>query len=185
NRTHHQTEDLIGFFVNTLVLRTHISGEETFQELLKQVRQTALEAYGHQDIPFEYLVEQINPSRSLSNSPLFQVMFVLQNAPHEALELSGLKMSMIEPEKRTAKFDLTLSVAEHGDAFVCDWEYCTDLIRPGTINRMTEQFEVLLGVIINTPEQTLYQLPLLTETEQEQLQAWNKTEIHYPEDLTI
>ncbi|MCP5005418.1 MAG: AMP-binding protein, partial [Planctomycetes bacterium] len=112
-------------------------------------------------------------------------MFVLENTPQEALELSGLKMSMIEPENRTAKFDLTLSVAEHGDQFVCDWEYCIDLFLPETITRMTEHFEVLLGGIINTPEQTLSQLPLLTETEQEQLLTWNQTETHYPEDLTI
>ncbi len=185
NRTQHQTEDLIGFFVNTLVLRTHISGEETFSELLKQVRQTSLEAYGHQDIPFEYLVEQINPARSLSHSPMFQVMFVLQNTPHEELEMSGLKLSMIEPENRTAKFDLTLSVAEHGDIFVCDWEYNTELFRHETITRMTEHFKVLIDGIINSSEQKLYQLPLLTETEQEQLQVWNQTDTHYPEDLTI
>ncbi|MCP4145512.1 MAG: AMP-binding protein, partial [bacterium] len=185
NRTHYQSEDLIGFFVNTLVLRTNISGEETFLELLKQVRQTSVEAYGHQDIPFEYLVEQINPSRSLSHSPLFQVMFALQNAPQEVLELSGLSMSMIEPENRTAKFDLTLSVAEHGDQFVCDWEYCTDLFRPDTITGMTEHFEVLLEGIVNDPDQMLSQLPLLTEAEQQQLQTWNQTETDYPEELTI
>ncbi|MCP5002893.1 MAG: AMP-binding protein, partial [Planctomycetes bacterium] len=184
NRTQHQTEDLIGFFVNTLVLRTHMNGELSFSELLKQVRHTAIEAYGHQDIPFEYLVEQINPSRSLSHSPMFQVMFVLQNTPYEELELSGLKLSMIEPENRTSKFDLTMSVAEHEDLFVCDWEYNTDLFRPDTVRRMTEHFRVLLEGIINNPEQTISQLPLLTETEQEQLLAWNKTETHYPEDLT-
>ncbi|MCP4272947.1 MAG: amino acid adenylation domain-containing protein, partial [Gammaproteobacteria bacterium] len=140
---------------------------------------------GHQDIPFEYLVEQINPSRSLSHSPLFQVMFVLQNVPQEELELSGLRMSMIEPDNRTAKFDLTLSVAEHGDAFVCDWEYCTDLFRPDTITGMAEHFEVLLEGIVNNPDQMLSQLPLLTEAEQQQLQAWNQTETDYPEELTI
>ncbi|MCP5003160.1 MAG: AMP-binding protein, partial [Planctomycetes bacterium] len=177
--------DMIGFFVNTLVLRTHISGEQTFPELLKQVRQTSLEAYSHQDIPFEYLVEQINPSRSLSHSPLFQVAFALQNIPEEELEFSGLKMTMMEPENTTAKFDLTLSVSEHGDVFQCDWDYCTDLFRTDTVNRMTKHFKVLLEGIINNPEQSLSQLPLLIEAEQKQLQIWNQTETHYPKDQTV
>ncbi|MEN8220102.1 MAG: amino acid adenylation domain-containing protein, partial [Pseudomonadota bacterium] len=185
NRSHHQTEDLIGFFVNTLVLRTQIKNTQTFPQLLKQVRKTALEAYSHQDIPFEYLVEQLNPSRSLSHSPLFQVMFVLQNAPAEALELSGLKMSVLEPEQTTAKFDLTLSIAEHGDRLVCDWEYNTDLFRPETVTRMTQHFQVLLEGILNNSEQSLSQLPLLTKTEQQQLLAWNQTETDYPLDKTI
>ncbi len=185
NRTQHQTENLIGFFVNTLVLRTQINGEQTFTELLKQVRKTSLEAYSHQDIPFEYLVEQINPSRSLSHSPLFQVMFVLQNTSKEVPELTGLEMSMVEPENTTAKFDLTLIVAEHDGLFVCDWEYCTDLFRPDTVTRATEHFRVLLEGIINNPNQTISQLPLLTETEQDQLLVWNQTETPYPRKLTI
>jgi amino acid adenylation domain-containing protein len=185
NRTHHQTENLIGFFANTLVLRTQIEGTQTFPQLLKQVRKTALEAYSHQDIPFEYLVEQLNPSRNLSHSPLFQVMFVLQNAPAQALELSGLKMSFLEPDKTTAKFDLTLNVAERFDVLVCHWEYNTDLFHSDTITRMTEHFLVLLEGIINNPEQSPSQLPLLTEAEQQQLLAWNQTETDYPVDKTI
>ncbi|RKZ91700.1 MAG: non-ribosomal peptide synthetase [Candidatus Parabeggiatoa sp. nov. 1] len=185
NRTHHQTEDLIGFFVNTLVLRTQIEGEQTFPQLLKQVRKTALEAYSHQDIPFEFLVEQLNPSRSLSHSPLFQVMFVLQNTPQESLELSGLKMAFLEPENTTAKFDLTLSIAEHGDVFICDWEYNTDLFRPETITLLSEHFHVLLEGILNHSEQSLSKLPILTEAEQQQLLAWNQTETDYPKDQTI
>jgi amino acid adenylation domain-containing protein/non-ribosomal peptide synthase protein (TIGR01720 family) len=185
NRTHHQTENLIGFFANTLVLRTQIEGTQTFPQLLKQVRKTALEAYSHQDIPFEYLVEQLNPSRNLSHSPLFQVMFVLQNAPAQALELSGLKMSFLEPDKTTAKFDLTLNVAERFDVLVCHWEYNTDLFHSDTITRMTEHFLVLLEGIINNPKQSPSQLPLLTEAEQQQLLAWNQTETDYPVDKTI
>jgi putative pyridoxal-dependent aspartate 1-decarboxylase len=186
NRTHHQTEDVIGLFVNTLVLRTQIEGTQTFSELLKQVRQTALEAYSHQDIPFEYLVEQLNPSRSLSHSPLFQVMFVLQNAPEEALEFSGLKMAFLEPEQTTAQFDLSLSVAEQDDVFVCDWEYCTELFRPETITLLSEHFQVLLEGIINNPEQLVSQLPLLTEAEKQQLLAWNQTQTDdYPVSQTI
>jgi amino acid adenylation domain-containing protein len=185
NRTHRQTEDIIGFFVNTLVLRTRIQPGHSITELLKQVRQTALEAYAHQDIPFEYLVEQLNPTRSLSHSPLFQVMFVLQNAPMGDLEFTGLKVSLLEQESIIAKFDLTLNVAEQDGTLICDWEYCTDLFRSETIERMTEHFQILLDGIINNPSQSVSQLPLLTELEIQQLQAWNQTETDYPKDKTI
>jgi amino acid adenylation domain-containing protein/non-ribosomal peptide synthase protein (TIGR01720 family) len=185
NRTHRQTEDLIGFFVNTLVLRTVVNWNQPVKELLKQVRQTALEAYSHQDIPFEYLVEQLNPSRSLSHSPLFQVMFVLQNAPTEKLELGRLNLSFWESEHTTAKFDLTLSMTEQKDKLVCDWEYCTDLFHNETIARMAEHFQVLLEGLVKNPSQSVSQLPLLTKVEQQQLVAWNQTEIDYPKDQTI
>jgi amino acid adenylation domain-containing protein len=185
NRTHRQTEDLIGFFVNTLVLRTQIKGKQSFQEFLKQVKQTALEAYSHQDIPFEYLVEQVNPDRSLSYSPLFQVMFTLQNPVEEELKLSGLTTSFLEPENRTAKFDLSLRVEEQGEVFVCHWEYRTDLFRPDTVARMTEHFQILLEGILNYPDQSLSLLPLLTEKEQQQLQDWNGTETAFSKDNTI
>jgi amino acid adenylation domain-containing protein len=185
NRTHRQTEDLIGFFVNTLVLRTPVLGTVPVSQLLKQVRQTALQAYAHQDIPFEYLVEQLNPTRSLSHSPLFQVMLVLQNAPQEQLVIKGLKVSVEDTETTIAKFDLTLSIAEHEEVLVCDWEYRTDLFRPQTVKRMTEHFEVLLEGLINQPTQTVGQLPLLTEAEQQQLIAWNQTQTDYPVNKTI
>ncbi len=185
NRTHRQTEELIGFFINTLVLRTRVQPEHSMTELLKQVRQTALEAYAHQDIPFEYLVEQLNPTRSLSHSPLFQVMFVLQNAPMGPLGLEGIEVSFLEQENTTTKFDLTLSIAEQGDELVCDWEYCTDLFRQETIARMREHFQILLEGMVTNPLQSVSQLPLLTETETQRLQEWNKTETDYQKDKTI
>ncbi|MFI3120439.1 MAG: AMP-binding protein, partial [Methylococcaceae bacterium] len=185
NRSQSQTENLIGFFVNTLALRLQIDAERSFTELLKEVRKTALEAYSHQDIPFEALVEKINPSRSLSYSPLFQVMFVLQNAPEEVPDLSGLNITPLESDHATAKFDLTLSVEEQGGAFVCNWEYNTDLFRPETIVLISERFQVLLEGIITEPEQSIAQLPLLTVAEQQLLQAWNRTENEYPQDQTI
>ncbi|MCP5052970.1 MAG: AMP-binding protein, partial [bacterium] len=184
NRSHHETEDLIGFFINTQVLRTQINGKETFSQLLGQVRQTALKAYNYQDIPFEYLVEQINPARSLSHSPLFQVMFVLEDAPREALELRGLKMSSPESGHTTAKFDLLLSITDQVDGFVCKWEYDTDLFRTDTITRMTGHFRTLLERILDQPEQPVSQLPLLTQTEKEQILAWNQTAVDYPLTLT-
>jgi amino acid adenylation domain-containing protein/non-ribosomal peptide synthase protein (TIGR01720 family) len=185
NRTHRQTEDIIGFFVNTLVLRTQINGAVPVTELLKQVRQTALQAYAHQDIPFEYLVEQLNPTRSFSHSPLFQVMLVLQNVPQEQRVIKGLKVSIEDTDTTIAKFDLTLSITEHEDMLVCDWEYRTDLFRFDTIKRMTEHFEVLLEGLINQPTQTVGQLPLLTHAEQQQLIAWNQTQTGYPVDKTL
>ena len=185
NRTHRQTEDLIGFFVNPLVLRTQIQENKTFDELLKQVKQTALEAYAHQNIPFEYLLEQLNSSRSLSYSPLFQVMFILQEAPLEEFDLAGLKASFLEQETAIAKFDLTLSITEVNEVLLCDWEYNTDLFRPNTISLLAEHFRVLLEGIINNPKQVISQLPLLTETEKKQLMDWNQTQTEYPNEKTL
>ena len=185
NRTHHQTEGIIGFFVNTLVLRTIINQELSFKELLKQVRQTTLDAYTHQDIPFESLVEKLNPARSLSHSPLFQVMFALQNSEQESFELKDLKISFLKPEYSIAKFDLTLSMTEHNDSLVCDWEYSTDLFKHETITLLNEHFKVLLVSIINKPEQKLSEITLLTRTEQEKMISWNRTEMDYPQDKTL
>ena len=114
NRNRSETEGLIGFFVNTLVLRGDVRGNPSFRELLRRVRETALGAYAHQDLPFEKLVEELQPERDMSRSPLFQVMFVLQNAPGEALELEGLSLSGVESAGETAKFELMLALAEGG-----------------------------------------------------------------------
>ena len=111
NRNRSETEGLIGFFVNTLVLRGDVRGNPSFRELLRRVRETALSAYAHQDLPFEKLVEELQPERDMSRSPLFQVMFVLQNAPGEALELEGLSLSRVESAVETAKFELTSRIA--------------------------------------------------------------------------
>ena len=110
NRDRSEIEGLIGFFVNTLVLRTDVSGDPSFNELLPRIRSMALSAYAHQDLPFEMLVEALQPERDLSHTPLFQVMFVLQNAPMSEVELTGLTVSSLPIETTTAKFDLTLSM---------------------------------------------------------------------------
>jgi len=185
NRTHSHTEDLIGFFINTLVLRNQVEPQQSFIALLQATRQTCLDAYAHQDIPFEMLVETLQPTRSLSHSPLFQVMFVLQNNEAAELALPGLDIASIDIEYPVAKFDLTLHVAEQHGQLQCSWEYATDLFNEDTLQRMAGHFEVLLQAIVDNPEQTIGLLPLLTEQETRQLQAWNDTAAGYPQGRTI
>ncbi|MEH2076346.1 MAG: amino acid adenylation domain-containing protein [Nostoc sp.] len=187
NRTHSYTESLIGFFVNTLVLRSKIKPEQGFNELLQQTRQTCLDAYAHQDIPFEYLVEQLQPERSLSHNPLFQVMIVLQNTEGAGTNVSlpGLDIKWLDQSYPYAKFDLTLDLCERDEQLHCMWEYATDLFEAETIQRMAGHFEVLLGAIIENPQQPISKLPLMTTAEIQQLRVWNQTNIDYPQDQTL
>ena len=181
-RNRAELEGLIGFFVNTLVLRTDLSGNPSFQELLGRVRSITLEAYSHQDLPFEKLVEELNPERSLSYNPLFQVMFVLQNAPGQASQLLGLTETPLQLETETAKFDLSLSLAEKDEELVGSWNYNTDLFDAATIERMMGHFEILLEGIVANPQQPIAQLPLLTPAERKQLLVeWNDTATEYPQ----
>ena len=186
NRNRSELEDLIGFFVNTLVLRTQLSGNPSFQTLLAQVKEVALSAYAHQDIPFEQLVEELRPTRSLSYSPLFQVMFVLQNTATQSWDLPGLTVSQPPLNTDTAKFDLTLLMCHEGDILVCEWEYNTDLFDAATIDRMASNFQVLLEGIVTNPDQLISELPLLTEAERHQLLVeWTDTKRDYPKDKCI
>ncbi|MUG94289.1 amino acid adenylation domain-containing protein [Scytonema sp. UIC 10036] len=186
NRERSEIEGLIGFFVNTLVLRTDVSGDPSFDELLPQIREMALDAYAHQDLPFEMLVEALQPERDLSHTPLFQVMFVLQNAPMSDFELSGLTIGHLPIESATAKFDLTLVMENTRTGLVGGWEYNSDLFERSTIERMTGHFVTLLSAIVANPTERISQLPLLTPSEQQQLLVeWNRTEVDYPQDLCI
>jgi aspartate racemase len=135
NRNRPEIEGLIGFFVNTLVLLTDLRGNPTFRELMARVREVALGAYAHQDLPFEKLVEELHPERDPSRTPLFQVMFVLQNTPGPALELAHLNLSPVAMENRTAKFDLTLSMREQGDRLRGTLNYNTALFDGATMKR--------------------------------------------------
>ncbi|HJT27420.1 MAG TPA: amino acid adenylation domain-containing protein, partial [Pyrinomonadaceae bacterium] len=180
NRTRTETEDLIGFFVNTLLVRTDLSGGPTFRELLKQVRDRALEAYAHQDLPFEKLVEELQPSRSLSYTPLFQVLFVLQNVPLPQLKLPGLEAEEFEFERKTSKFDLSLYVVEKSGTLNCYFEYNTDLFDAATIERMAVHFRTLLRAIIADPDRSIVTLPLLDEEQQQQIAEWNATTADFP-----
>ncbi|MBP5972479.1 amino acid adenylation domain-containing protein [Brasilonema sp. CT11] len=186
NRNRSEIEGLIGFFVNTLVLRTDVSGNPSFSELLVRVREMALLAYAHQDLPFEMLVEALQPERNLSHTPLFQVMFVLHNTPMSEVEFAGLSVSPLVGERTTAKFDLTLAMENTSIGLVGVWEYNTDLFDERTIERMTGHFQTLLEGIVANPKERISQLPLLTDPEQQQLLVeWNDTQADYPVDKCI
>ncbi|HLN64362.1 MAG TPA: amino acid adenylation domain-containing protein [Symbiobacteriaceae bacterium] len=181
NRTRAETEGLIGFFVNTLVMRLDLSGEPSFRQLLHRVREVALGGYAHQDVPFEQLVEVLKPERNQSYSPLFQVMFVLQNAPMKAA-LPGLTVTPVGVETGTAKFDLTLFLEEGPDGLSGQLEYNCDLFSPA-ITRMIGHFRTLLEAAVAEPERPVALLPLLTPAEQqEMLVDWNRTEAPFPAD---
>ena len=181
NRNQVEIEELIGFFVNTLVLRVDLSHNPTVRELLGRVQQVALEAYAHQDLPFESLVEALQPQRSLSHTPLFQVMFVLQNAPISTVELPGLTVSPLEISSDKALFDLTLSMLETAQGLTGRFEYNTDLFAVATIERMVGHYRTILAGMVAHPERPLSDLPLLTTTERHQLLTeWNDTQVAYP-----
>ncbi len=181
NRNRSEIEPLIGFFVNTLIMRTQLSGDITVHELLTRVREVALGAFEHQEVPFERLVEELQPERTPDRSPLFQVAFALQNAPTETLELAGLKLSPMAMENGTAKFDLTLFLWERGDTLTGALEYSTDLFDETTIRRMAGHFQSLLAAMVAQPERRLADLPLLTEEELQILAQWNRMQREYPE----
>ncbi|MHC4454089.1 MAG: non-ribosomal peptide synthetase, partial [Planctomycetota bacterium] len=186
NRTRMEIEELIGFFVNTLVLRADLSGNPSFSEFLHRVREVALEAYIHQDLPFEKLVEEMQPERSLSYSPLFQVMFAFQNFPSKSLEMSNLTLTTIEVDSKTSKFDLTLFVSETEQGLMVLMEYNTDIFNQDTIRRMLGHYQTLLASITRNPDNSVSTLPILTKGEQDQmLLEWNNTKTDFPHNKCI
>jgi amino acid adenylation domain-containing protein/non-ribosomal peptide synthase protein (TIGR01720 family) len=185
SRNRAEIEGLIGFFVNTLVLRTDLSGAPSFRELLRRVRDTTLDAQAHQDLPFEMLVEELQPQRDLSRTPFFQTAFLFQHSPLQALHLPGLQASLINTDPGTAKFDLMLMLEESQGELTGDFEYNTDLFEAATIERMAGHFERLLGSLLEHPDQSIATLPLLTEAEERQLIEWNQTATNYPREASI
>ncbi len=174
NRRRVELEGLIGFFVNTLVMRADLSGDPSFVELLRRVRAQALGAQANQDLPFERLVEELQPERDMSRSPLFQAMFILQNAPSRAPGLAGLRIDAFAMESGTSKFDLTLQASESEDGLLFSLEYATALFDAATIERMARRFQLLLEGIAAAPERRLSELPLLPEDELRRLLVeWN------------
>ncbi len=180
-RTKTETENLIGFFVNTLALNGDLSGNPTFRELLRRTRERALDAYANQELPFEKLVEAINPERSLSYAPLFQVMFTLQNAPAANRDFADLKLNREKTAGKTAKFDLSLDVYEKADGLELELEYDTDLFAEETVRQMLEHFRTILEAITENAEQRLASVPVLTANERHQLfDEWNNYDTEVP-----
>ncbi|WP_272419266.1 amino acid adenylation domain-containing protein [Polyangium jinanense] len=185
-RTQKELEGLIGFFVNTLVLRADVGNNPRFVDLLAEVKETTLDAYAHQDIPFEKLVEELAPTRDLSRQPLFQVMFVLQNTPTSALAAGDFEVAPVELEgAEAAQFDLTLNLTERGDTLEGALVYAKDLFDEDTIARMGERLQLLLQGAVRSPEARVADLPLVTEPETRQFAQWNDTGARYPDDACI
>jgi amino acid adenylation domain-containing protein len=183
NRNRPEIESLIGYFLNTLVFRTLFHENPSFHQLLNQVKQTCIEAYSHQDAPFESLVEALNVPRDLSYSPIFQVMFAMENYPKQTLEFPDLKVSELDFERGTSKVDLILFIDENEDQLTGALEYNTDLFTSHTIERMIANFQVLLEGIVTNPDTKISQLPILTSTEETQiLREWNHTQFNYDHD---
>jgi len=181
NRHRREMEGLIGFFVNMLVLRADVSGNPTFRQLLRRVREVTLEAYAHQELPFEQLVDELQPTRDLGRHPLFQIGFTHYNDPLPSLDLPGLKMSPFDVHNGTSKLDLLLLLTETPEGVEGFLEYSTDLFEPATIGRMAAHLTTLLEAIAVDPDRSVWRLPLLTGEERRQmLVGWNDTGADYP-----
>ena len=177
---------LIGCFVNIVVVRTDLSGSPCFQDVLRRVREVALDAYAHQELPFELLLKRLQPERSRSHAPLFQILFVMQNGPKQVIRLAGLEIEELEFDSGLAKFDITLEVVEQDSGLHCGFRSSTDLFEPATIQRMARHFVNLLTAALDAPEIPIARLPLLDGKEREQMVfQWNSTETDYPRDLRI
>jgi amino acid adenylation domain-containing protein len=185
-RNHLATEGLIGVFVNTLVLRTNLSGNPSFSELFDRVRKVTLDAYAHQDLPFEKLVEELQPERDMSRSPLFQVMFILQNATAEILRLPGLEATEVTGGDETAKFDLTLGLAESDGELHGSLQYRNDLFEAATIERLVQHYKLLLEGIGSHHDRQLSELPLLLDEDWHKLLVdWNDTRAAFANDKCV
>jgi hypothetical protein len=169
-----ETECLIGLFINNIVLRTDLSGNPKFKELLQRVSRDTWAAYANQDLPFEKLVEELQPDRRLSHTPLFQVAFGLQNVPNHELELPGLKLSPVEFQQEVARFDLTLWMRETEQGLEGVWTYSTELFDASTIRRMTGHYRRLLEGVVAEPEARIKSLEMSTQEEQAQQKQWEE-----------
>jgi acyl-CoA synthetase (AMP-forming)/AMP-acid ligase II/acyl carrier protein len=178
-RSKAETQKLIGFFINTIVLRTDLSGNPSFRELLGRVREVALRAYAHQDLPFEKLVEELQPERNLSHNPLFQVMFILQNAPIPAIELPDLTLQPLEVDSGTSKFDLKFSIWESLEGFKGSLEYKTDLFDATTMTCMISHFERLLHHVVEQPNIRLNELAKILASDDREKQLIQAEELEY------
>jgi len=178
-RNHVEVEEMVGLFVNTLVFRTDFTSDLSFHDVIRRVRSFALEAYTHQDVPFEKLVEELVPQRSLDTPPLFQVMFIFQNIPKQVFKIPGLSIKEMNFETGIAKFDLSAELWEDTE-FHCQFEYNTDLFEHSTMRRMLGHFERLIQAALENPDLPFAQLPMVSPEEREQLLVeWNRTATDY------
>ncbi len=183
-RRQSSVERLIGFFVNNLVLRTSFTEADSFKKLVHRVRTMTLNAYAHQDVPFEKLVEEFHPARNMGRAPLFQVMFVFQNVPISSIELPELKIENMQVSNSTANFELSLVIHNTPDGYVAEMEYNTDLFDAATIRRMLEHYKSLIKAIVADPTQRVSSVEFLEHQEtQQQLVTWNNTSMRYPAHL--
>lgn len=179
NRNRDETESLIGFFINMLVMRTDLSGNPTFLDLLQRVKQVTLAAYQHQDVPFEQIIEMLQPQRSFNRTPLYQVEFTLQNAPLEPLEARGLRFAPLEVKAVSSETDLNLMMSESENGLVGEVVYATDLFEATTIERLMSHFQNLLEEVSKAPEQRILELPLTSGSETRGLLArWGVTDMN-------
>ncbi|MCG8313833.1 MAG: amino acid adenylation domain-containing protein, partial [Pseudomonadales bacterium] len=187
NRVRPELEPLIGCFVNTLAIRSSLDNNLSFTSLLKQLQQDLTAAYDHQEIPFERLVDELGLAREMSHTPLFQVMFVLQNAAQtSSLQLPGLDIELLPEESQTSKFDITVNLREEQGVIKGDWEYSTDLFERSTIERMMSHFSNLLESIVRNPSTGIDELNLLSDEDRQQLLiGFNPTAHQYERDDTI
>lgn len=186
NRTRPETEGLIGVFVNTLALRTSLPGNPTFRELVQRVREETLEAYAHQDAPFEKLVEALQVPRDLSRNPLFQVMFVFQNNQVFTQQFGDLSLRVLRLDNVAVQFDLTLSMSDTDEGILGALEYNTDLFEKATMERLVGHLQTLLESALSNPDQRVDALPLLTPAEHRQLLVdWNATAVDLPLQRTF
>ena len=186
NRTRQEIEGLIGFFVNSLVLRTDVSGDPKFGELVARVKEVSLGAYDHQDLPFERIVEELQPERDPSRNPLFQVMFAVQNAKYEELRLPGLTIKPFQREGMTTRVDLECHVWERREALTVSLAYNTDLFEATTIEQFGRHYQCVLEEVVRDSGQRLSQIALLDEGErQQQLIDWNATAAAYPKEQSL
>jgi amino acid adenylation domain-containing protein len=187
NRTMHEVEGLIGFFVNTLALRNEVNDAMPFVDLLQQVRATTMEAYEHQDTPFEKVVDLVVKERDLGRSPVFQVMFVWQNTPDiPALVLGDLILSREGIETKVSKFDITLTITETAKGLYASFDYCTDLFKEQSVEKLVSHFITLLKSIVVSPSRSVGSLPILSvEEEYQMLAEFNNSSVTYPKEKTI
>ena len=185
-RNRAETEGLIGFFINTLALRTDLSGNPTFRELLQRVKATAVGAYAHQDLPFERVVEELQPERDMGHTPLFRVMFQFKSAAGSPLAMSGLELQHLATSTHSSKFDVMLTAIDEDGALRLVMEYSVALFKPDTIERMLGHYTTLLQNVADAPDQPIAALALMTASEERRLvHNWNQTQADFPREQCL